>query len=84
MAGFGPKIKEIIKNLPNNSYGRDCIFDRLLNYNTYCVNIGLGSNWIPFIHHLDYLNNVNFRFNKKKEFLLRIIKSKKNNMELLC
>ena len=77
VAGFGPKIKEIIKNLPNNSYGRDCIFDRLLNYNTYCVNIGLGSNWIPFIHHLDYLNNVNFRFNKKKRIFIKNNKIKK-------
>ena len=70
VCGFGPKINEILKNLPNNSYGKDCLFSRLVEYNSYCLNVGLGSNWIPFIHHLDYLNNVDFRFNKKFNILI--------------
>ena len=59
----------ILKNLPNNSYGKNCLFSRLVDCNSYCLNIGLGSNWIP-VHHLDYLNNVDFRFNKNLIFLL--------------
>ena len=27
--------------------------------------IGLGYNWIPFLHYLDWLNQVPFRFEKK-------------------
>ena len=78
MCGFGPKINEILKNLPNNSYGKNCLFSRLVDYNSYCLNIGLGSNWIPFIHHLDYLNNVDFRFNKKFNILV-VNREKKQN-----
>ena len=74
VAGFGPQIKKIISNLSNQSYGHGCLFEKLLEFNSYCVNLGLGSNWIPFIHYLDYLNNVKFRFNKK--FKIKIINNK--------
>lgn len=74
VAGFGPQIKKITSNLSNQSYGHGCLFEKLLEFNSYCVNLGLGSNWIPFIHYLDYLNNVKFRFNKK--FKIKIINNK--------
>ena len=32
--------------------------------NLKCLTIGLGINWIPFIHYLDWLNKVPFRYDK--------------------
>lgn len=76
VCGFGKKVNKLFQNLPYNSYGRDCIFERLLflKENVYCLNIGLGSNWIPFIHYLDYLNKVDFRYHKY--FNIKIITPK--------
>ena len=66
IAGYGPNAKAILSKLPNTSFGKDCVFERLLKIkNLKCCNVGLGVNWIPFLHYLDWLNKVPFRFNKK-------------------
>jgi|TARA_B100002003_G_scaffold142640_1_gene131994 aminoglycoside N3'-acetyltransferase len=64
VAIFGKKNKLLLRNLPFNSYGKDCIFERMLSYNFKCCNIGLDLNWIPFLHYADWVNNCPFRFNK--------------------
>tara|TARA_B100000674_G_scaffold54690_1_gene38035 strand:+ start:3743 stop:5350 length:1608 start_codon:yes stop_codon:yes gene_type:complete len=61
---IGPKQDSILKNLPNNSYGHDSIFARLLDTSTLCMSIGLGTNWTPFIHYLDYINMEPYRYDK--------------------
>ena len=80
VSGIGPKAKIILTNLPNTSYGKNCVFDRLQNIEDLkCLTVGLGINWMPFMHHLDWLNKVPFRYDKyfkgyiklkKKKFLL--------------
>ena len=60
----GNRQSTLISDLPYSSYGIDCVFDRLLNSNTLCLSIGLGSNWTPFIHYFDYLNNAPYRYDK--------------------
>jgi len=66
VAGLGPKSKELLSKLPNSSFGKDCIFERFLRINRMkSCTIGLGYNWIPFLHYLDWLNQVPFRFEKK-------------------
>ncbi|MFY8300291.1 AAC(3) family N-acetyltransferase [Pseudoalteromonas sp. SS15] len=62
---WGKHAEDLVTNLPNTSYGHDCIFARLLTLNTKCLNIGLGPNWMAFIHHIEYLHNVPFRYNKR-------------------
>lgn len=65
IAGIGPDAKKILNGISNSSFGKNCVLERLLNLkNLKCCNIGLGYNWIPFIHYLDWKNNVPFRFNK--------------------
>ncbi len=65
ISGIGFDAKRILSNIPNNSYGKDCVFERLLKIkNLKCLHFGLGFNWIPFIHYLDWKNKVPFRFNK--------------------
>jgi aminopeptidase-like protein/aminoglycoside N3'-acetyltransferase len=64
VSGIGPKFKELIRDLPPTSYGADSIFDRLTKANVKICNIGLGTNWIPFIHHADWLSKVSYRYDK--------------------
>lgn len=66
ICAMGPLAKNITKNISSNSYGKNCIFEKLLNVkNLKCLNFGVDINWIPFIHYLDWKNNVPFRYSKK-------------------
>lgn len=66
VAGLGPSSSNLFKNLPKNSYGKDCLFSRLINHpNSKCISIGLGPNWVPFLHHADWLAQVPFRYDKQ-------------------
>ena len=66
ITGLGPDAKKILNKVPNNSFGKNCVFERLLKQkNMKICTIGLGYNWIPFLHYLDWLNQVPFRFEKK-------------------
>ena len=64
IAGLGPKAEKILNIDKNTSYGKGCIFEKMLKIDLKILNIGLGPNWIPFIHYLDYLNKVQFRYDK--------------------
>jgi len=65
VAGLGPRARSLFKDLPPASYGSDCIFERLTKLpNTKCCNIGLGPNWMPFIHYADWLSGAPFRYDK--------------------
>lgn len=65
VSGIGPLAKNILLNASKTSYGKDCVFERFLKIkNLKSLTIGLGINWIPFIHHLDWLNKVPFRYDK--------------------
>ena len=64
VSGIGPDFKELIADLPPTSYGKDSIFDRLTKTKAKICNIGLGTNWIPFIHHTDWLAKVSYRRDK--------------------
>lgn len=64
VSGIGPKFKELITDLPPTSYGADSVFDRLTKTNAKICNIGLGTNWVPFLHHADWLTKVSYRHDK--------------------
>ncbi len=64
ISGIGPEFINLIKDLPPTSYGANCIFDRLTEKNAKICNIGLGSNWVPFLHHADWLAQVSYRHEK--------------------
>lgn len=71
MAGFGPLIPELFNNIPPTSYGEDCVFARLSRIDARCCSIGLGPNWMPFIHHADWLCKAPFRYDKLFKGLLK-------------
>jgi aminopeptidase-like protein/aminoglycoside N3'-acetyltransferase len=64
VSGIGPEFNELISDLPPTSYGADSVFDRLTKTKAKICNIGLGTNWIPFIHHADWLAKVSYRHDK--------------------
>ncbi len=80
IAGIGKKSKEILKTNSYTSYGKNCTFEKFLKVNNLkCCNVGLGINWMPFIHHLDWINRVPFRYDKFFEGKIIIGKKKKKN-----
>lgn len=73
IAGIGPDAKNILLKISNNSFGNNCALERLFKIkNLKCCHIGLGVNWLPFMHYLDWKNNVPFRFNKTFEGYIKI------------
>jgi len=65
IAGEGPKAEKLLREVPPNSYGHDSVYERLLfEENVKILTLGLGPNWIPFIHYLDWLHKVPFRYDK--------------------
>jgi aminoglycoside N3'-acetyltransferase len=65
IAGLGPKVQGLFEDLPPTSYGAGSLYNRLVDHpNTKCVSIGLGPNWIPFIHYADWLSQVPHRYDK--------------------
>ncbi len=65
ISGIGPEFASLIRDLPPTSYGTGCVFDRLTKMNAKICNIGLGSNWVPFLHHADWLAKVSYRYDKQ-------------------
>ena len=65
ISGLGKNAKKLLKNISPTSYGKDCTFERILKIkNAKCCSIGLGANWMPFIHYCDWKNKSPFRFDK--------------------
>ena len=64
ICGIGPN-KKILNNIPYTTYGKNCVFSRMLKLKKVkCCSIGLGLNWIPFLHHIDWLIKSPFRYKK--------------------
>ncbi|MFH1846217.1 MAG: DUF4910 domain-containing protein [Candidatus Omnitrophota bacterium] len=77
IAGFGPRAKEFLENLPPTSYGEGSVFSRLVKSDAKCCSIGLGPNWVPFIHYAEWLYQVPFRYDKFFHGLISINKKTK-------
>ena len=81
IAGYGPDTKNILCKISNNSFGKNSVFERLLKLKSLkCCTLGLGYNWVPFLHYLDWKNNVPFRYEKK---LYGYIKKKKIKKKII-
>ncbi len=77
ITGLG-KNKNLLIDQKFTSYGKGCMFDKFKKLEKLKVlNIGIGANYIPFLHHLDYLSKCRHRYNKYfKGFI------KNNNKEI--
>ena len=65
VAGIGSKVKELFEDLPNTSFGEDCIYERLRKNNGKICMIGLSLQWATFRHHIEQMAKVPSRFIKK-------------------
>jgi aminoglycoside N3'-acetyltransferase len=72
VAALGPEAKALLDNLTPTSYGQGCLFSRLAETDAKCCSIGLGPNWTPFIHHVDWLSGAEFRFDKLFHGLIKV------------
>lgn len=83
IAGYGPQAKYVLEKISNTSFGKNCAFERLLKLKSLkCCHIGLGVNWMPFIHYLEWKNNVPFRFKKNLSGKIILKKMKKKQKKI--
>ena len=80
-SAIGKYSKQILENVPKNSYGQNSVFDRLLNYNTYYICLGDLKNCISPIHYVEQMVGVPYRF--FKEFEVNIKKKNKIKKETI-
>jgi aminopeptidase-like protein/aminoglycoside N3'-acetyltransferase len=64
VAGLGPRAEELLTQLPNTSYGTDCLHERLLKSGGKICGIGVGLAEASFLHYLEEAMGVPFRYRK--------------------
>ncbi len=64
VAGKGPKAAMLLSTLPHTCYGVGCVYERLRKAGGKICNIGLGLYWATFLHHIEEMAGVPFRFKK--------------------
>ncbi len=64
VAGLGPRAEELLTRLPNTSYGKDCLYERLLKSGgkICCIGVDLGE--ASFLHYIEEAVGVPFRYKK--------------------
>jgi aminopeptidase-like protein/aminoglycoside N3'-acetyltransferase len=63
-AGLGPQAQRLLTQLPNTSYGKDCLHERLLKAGAKISGIGVGLAEASFIHYVEESLGVPFRYKK--------------------
>ena len=69
--GTGPDIQGLFADLPNTSFGADCLYARLEQAGAKVCNIGLSVDWVTARYHLDWRKQVPYRYDKLFSGLVR-------------
>ena len=64
VVALGPMAEKLLAGLPNSSYGRDCVHDRLLKAGGKVCGIGVGLAQAEFLHFIEEEMEVPFRYKK--------------------
>jgi aminopeptidase-like protein/aminoglycoside N3'-acetyltransferase len=64
VAALGPMAEKLLAGLPNSSYGRDCVHDRLLKAGGKVCGIGVSLAQVEFLHFIEEEMEVPFRYKK--------------------
>jgi aminopeptidase-like protein/aminoglycoside N3'-acetyltransferase len=64
VAGLGPMAEKLLTRLPNTSFGKDCLHERLLKAGGKICGIGVGLAEAPFVHYVEETLGVPFRYKK--------------------
>lgn len=63
VVGFG-NLGSLFDNIPNSSFGDDCLYERLLERNAKIVNIGASLYYFTPVHYLERKLGVPYRYDK--------------------
>jgi aminopeptidase-like protein/aminoglycoside N3'-acetyltransferase len=64
VTGLGPGAEKLLTSLPNTSYGKDCLYERLVHAGAKIAGIGAGLAETPFLHYVEDAVGVPFRYKK--------------------
>ena len=65
-SAIGPRSRELVNNIGKSAFGYDCIFDRILNFNTKFLHLGRPLNFgNTIIHYIEQICGATYRYNKK-------------------
>jgi len=64
VAVVGPRSGELVDDLPHDCFGRDSVYDRLRRLGATLCNVGVGFRYATFVHHVEQLVGVPYRFPK--------------------
>lgn len=64
VAGIGRRSEELLMDLPNTCFGKGSIHDRLVQVGGKICTIGVGVQEVTFLHHVEEMAGVPFRFKK--------------------
>jgi aminopeptidase-like protein/aminoglycoside N3'-acetyltransferase len=64
VTGQGPGAEKLLTRLPNTSYGKDCLYERLVESGGKICGIGVGLAEAPFVHYVEEAVGVPFRYKK--------------------
>ncbi len=79
-AAIGPLSKYLTLEISNSSFGLDSTFHRLHKCGGKICTLGISLYWATFIHYIEEMANVPFRFHKK--FSGKITEKNKTSTEL--
>lgn len=65
-SAIGPRSRELVNNIGKSAFGYDCIFERILKFNTNFLHIGRPLNFgNTIIHYVEQICGATYRYNKK-------------------
>jgi aminoglycoside N3'-acetyltransferase len=64
VCGQGPQARELFADLPPTTYGPGCLYQRLVERKAKVCTAGLGLNWATFLHHIEEMSQVPYRYKK--------------------
>lgn len=64
VAAIGPRAEELLGDLPRDCLGEDSVYDRLKRLGGKICNLGVGFRYATFIHHIEQMAGVPYRYRK--------------------
>ncbi len=70
-AAAGPKAATVLRTISRSCFGEGSTFHRLREVNARICMLGLGLHWATFVHHIEEVAKVPFRFSKSFTGIVR-------------
>ncbi len=73
IAALGSRAREFVTGLPNTTFGKDCVYDRLVTAGGKICSVGASFADTPLLHYMEEMLGVPFRY--KQLFTGRILEN---------